>query len=290
MLPLVFSTDRHRVIPSANATLESKSKRPHLPKPLRIDSGRQSNSSADEGDLFLPRSLGAIQPRILPGQKEDGKLSTFSAVNIILRKTIGVGVYSVPSSIFAGVGLVGMTLLWILGCCISFCGLAVYLDLGSALPFSGGECVYLERIYRQPRMLATCMFMAYVVLLGLDTPNCIVLGEYAQLAVGLDPTLWTVRATAVVVTDCRATCRCSTSCSTTDRCGGCENSARRHRSQEFCRSHHHNDPQPLLLSFIHLRAVGSCGSLSSYEYVFTGNPLGKKIYTRSFLVRVIQNA
>lgn len=65
------------------------------------------------------------------------------------------------------------------------------------MPRSGGERVYLERIFRRPYMLATCMFMAYVVLLGFSTPNAIVLGEYALYAVDASPNRWNVRAIAV---------------------------------------------------------------------------------------------
>lgn len=93
-----------------------------------------------------------------------------------------------------------MTLLvWVAGAIISFCGLSVYLDLGTALPRSGGERVYLERILSRPRMLATCMFMAYVVLLGFSTPNCIILGNYAVSALGVQPDVWNVRGVAVAV-------------------------------------------------------------------------------------------
>lgn len=65
------------------------------------------------------------------------------------------------------------------------------------MPRSGGERVYLERIFRRPYMLATCMFMAYVVLLGFSTPNAIVLGEYALYAVDVPPNRWNVRVIAV---------------------------------------------------------------------------------------------
>jgi hypothetical protein len=59
---------------------------------------------------------------------EDEKLGVMSAISIIVGKTLGVGAYSVPSAVFAGVGSVGMALLlWVLGSLISFCGLAVYL-------------------------------------------------------------------------------------------------------------------------------------------------------------------
>jgi amino acid transporter len=79
--------------------------------------------------------------------------------------------------------------------------LIICKDLGTAIPRSGGERVYLERIFRKPRMLATCMFMAYVVLLGFSTPNAIVLGDYTLYALDADPdeNQWAVRGMAVVV-------------------------------------------------------------------------------------------
>jgi amino acid transporter len=89
-------------------------------------------------------------------------------------------------------------LLWAIGSLISFCGLAVYLDLGTAIPRSGGERVYLERIFRRPYMLATCMFASYVVLLGFSTPNAVVLGEYALYATGTEPNRWNVRLIAAL--------------------------------------------------------------------------------------------
>lgn len=130
---------------------------------------------------------------------DHGKLGAFSAINIIIGKTVGVGIYSVPSSIFVGVGSVGgAILMWVLGALISYCGLAVYLDLGCGLPISGGERIYLEKIFRSPRMLASCMFMAYVVLLGFSTPNCIVLGEYLLYALGIGTNSWNIRSIAVI--------------------------------------------------------------------------------------------
>ncbi|KAJ9225720.1 hypothetical protein DTO027B5_3432 [Paecilomyces variotii] len=158
------------------------------------------NSSWEENTWPLsPLTPRPISPGYTPANSiTQDKLGTFSAINIIIGKTLGVGVFSVPSSIFAGVGSVGMSLsVWILGALISFCGLTVYLDLGTAIPRSGGERVYLERIFRRPYMFATCMFMAYVVLLGFSAPNCIVLGEYAVYIIGGTPNGWNARSIAV---------------------------------------------------------------------------------------------
>ncbi|KAL1965429.1 hypothetical protein VTN77DRAFT_5685 [Rasamsonia byssochlamydoides] len=139
-------------------------------------------------------------PHVSDVDNDETKLGTLSAISIIVGKTVGVGVYSVPSSIFAGVGSVGMSIImWVLGALISFCGLAVYLDLGTAIPRSGGERVYLERIFRKPHMLSTCMFLAYVVLLGFSAPNCIILGDYAVYISGGTPNGWNARSIGVGV-------------------------------------------------------------------------------------------
>lgn len=161
------------------------------------DDASTENDSPTDQTWFLPRSPG-LPPAPILRAGDDGKLGVLSSINIIVGKTMGVGAYSVPSAIFSGVGSVGMTLtLWIVGSLISFCGLAVYLDLGTAIPRSGGERVYLERIFRRPYMLATCMFMSYVVLLGFSTPNAIVLGEHALYVTGAAENRWNVRLIAV---------------------------------------------------------------------------------------------
>ncbi|MCJ1333628.1 hypothetical protein MMC10_010328 [Thelotrema lepadinum] len=172
----------------------------HRPPPVEVHSASSSElNSPSENACFLPENC-VSTPYLLRGleNNERTKLGTFSAINIILGKTIGVGIFSVPSSIFSNVGSVGMALVvWVAAAAISFCGLAVYLDLGTALPKSGGEKVYLERIFRRPKFLAACVLMSYVVLLGFSTPNCIVLGEYLMYALGFEANRWNVRSVAV---------------------------------------------------------------------------------------------
>ncbi|KAJ4285937.1 hypothetical protein N0V88_008212 [Collariella sp. IMI 366227] len=86
------------------------------------------------------------------------KLGITGAVFLILNKMIGTGIFSTPSSIFAATGSVGVSLmLWVIGGLLTFCGLSVWLEFGLAIPRSGGEKNYLERIYRHPRYLATCV-------------------------------------------------------------------------------------------------------------------------------------
>lgn len=87
-------------------------------------------------------------------------------------------VFSAPATVFAATGSVGISLLlWFLGGLLAFCGLSVYLELGLAMPRSGGEKNYLERIYRRPRHLATCVLAAQMLLLGFSSGNAIAFGQ-----------------------------------------------------------------------------------------------------------------
>ena len=138
--------------PSSNMPYSQSNDNFLIPEPRRLESQPSDDpwspsiSSPIDSARFIPCS--STNPKAhLDYDKptKQNKLGTFSAINIILGKTIGVGIYSVPSSIYAGVGSVGMTLLvWIIGAAISFCGLAVYLDLGTALPRSEGTTCTLS--------------------------------------------------------------------------------------------------------------------------------------------------
>jgi amino acid transporter len=65
------------------------------------------------------------------------------------------------------VGSVGAAmLLWVFGLILSFAGLFIWLEFGCMIPRSGGEKVYLEAVYRRPKLLATVIFAVYSVFLG----------------------------------------------------------------------------------------------------------------------------
>ena len=56
--------------------------------------------------------------------------------------------------------------MWVLGFLLAASGLAVWLELGSMLPRSGGEKVFLEAVYTRPKLLATVVFAVQAVALG----------------------------------------------------------------------------------------------------------------------------
>ncbi|EWC44884.1 hypothetical protein DRE_00943 [Drechslerella stenobrocha 248] len=113
------------------------------------------------------------------------KIGITGAGFLILNKMIGTGIFSTPSGIFAATGSVGVSLmLWVFGGVLAFCGLSVFLEFGLAIPRSGGEKNYLERVYRHPKYLATCIFLSQMILLGFSAGNCLAFGRYVLFASG----------------------------------------------------------------------------------------------------------
>lgn len=59
--------------------------------------------------------------------------------------------------------------------------------------------VYLEAVYRKPKLLATVFFSTQAVLLGFTASACIVFAENIWVAAGRDATAWEERGVAVGV-------------------------------------------------------------------------------------------
>ncbi|KAH9897021.1 amino acid transporter [Cubamyces lactineus] len=108
------------------------------------------------------------------------QLGPLSAASLIFNRVIGTGIFATPSVILRSSGSVGLSLImWLLGATVALCGTAVYIELGTGLPRNGGEKNYLEYIYRQPKLLVTCIYAMYAVLTGWQAASCSVFGEYA---------------------------------------------------------------------------------------------------------------
>ncbi|PPR05490.1 hypothetical protein CVT26_009057 [Gymnopilus dilepis] len=110
--------------------------------------------------------------------KSKRQLGLFSVTFLIFNRIIGTGIYATPSSILRSAGSVGVALImWLVGSLIAACGTAVYVELGTGLPRSGGEKNYLEFIYRKPLFMATCTYVFYTLIMGTATANSVVFSE-----------------------------------------------------------------------------------------------------------------
>jgi amino acid transporter len=90
-------------------------------------------------------------------------------------------------------------MLWVLGGLLSFAGLCVWLELGCMFPRSGGEKVYLEAVYKRPKLLATVLFSTQAVLLGFTASGCIVFASNILVAADHVVTPWNERGIAIGV-------------------------------------------------------------------------------------------
>ncbi|KAF7298690.1 Amino acid transporter [Mycena indigotica] len=127
-------------------------------------------------------------------------LGVFSCTMLIIGRIIGTGIFSTPSSILSSVGSVGGSLfLWVLGFALALCGQLIWLELGSMIPRSGGEKVYLEAIYRRPKYLATMVFAMNAILLGFTAAGCIADQRSILIAAGQPDPRWVVRGIALGV-------------------------------------------------------------------------------------------
>ncbi|KAF2469200.1 uncharacterized protein BDR25DRAFT_315646 [Lindgomyces ingoldianus] len=128
------------------------------------------------------------------------KLGVTGAVFLILNKMIGTGIFSAPSGIFAATGSVGVIpMLGVIGGILTFAGLSVFLEFGLAIPRSGGEKNYLERVYRHPKYAATSVLASQMILLGFSSGNSLAFGRYVLYASGsTTPDGWAARGIAVM--------------------------------------------------------------------------------------------
>ncbi|GAA5905146.1 hypothetical protein JCM5296_006929 [Sporobolomyces johnsonii] len=127
-------------------------------------------------------------------------LGVFSTTFLVVGRIIGTGIFSTPSSILTAVGSLGAAMmLWVLGTVLSFCGLFVWLEFAGMYPRSGGEKVYLEAVYRRPKLLATCLFAVNAIILGFTASGCIVFASNILVAAKHEVTTWNERGIAVGV-------------------------------------------------------------------------------------------
>ncbi|KAL4939602.1 hypothetical protein BDV06DRAFT_34001 [Aspergillus oleicola] len=169
--------------------------------------GDPSLATEDESAILLPRSQPDHEG---DGQHDDSEqgprsnqrrhLGLLSTTFLITNRMIGTAIFSVPSAISGSVGSPGAALaLWLVGLFLAYCGMFIWIELGSLMPRSGGEKVYLEAAFPRPAMLVTTVFAVFVVGLGFTGIGSVVVAENILLAVRGKASDWVKRALAIGV-------------------------------------------------------------------------------------------
>ena len=84
----------------------------------------------------------------MPDTKLKRKLGLFPAANIVVANIIGAGIFTTSGLLIAELkSPLLMLFLWVAGGFIALCGAISYGELGAAMPASGGEYLFLSRLY-----------------------------------------------------------------------------------------------------------------------------------------------
>jgi APA family basic amino acid/polyamine antiporter len=102
-------------------------------------------------------NLGSTMSQALPPSSPDSNdktqelprvLGGSHAMAIVVGTIIGSGIFLVPSEMMNAVGSSGLVYLaWVVGGLLSLFGAMTYAELGSMMPYAGGEYVYLRGAY-----------------------------------------------------------------------------------------------------------------------------------------------
>ncbi|KDQ60363.1 hypothetical protein JAAARDRAFT_152940 [Jaapia argillacea MUCL 33604] len=148
-------------------------------------------------DDFTPEDIDPTGLEDAEQSKDSGsrrQMGLVSAIFMIFNRIIGTGIFSTPSVILRSSGSVGVALvMWVVGALVAAAGTAVYIELGTGLPRSGGEKIYLEYIYRRPKYLVACGYASYAIFIGWTSANAIAFGEYVINALGYPLNQWNAR-------------------------------------------------------------------------------------------------
>lgn len=127
-------------------------------------------------------------------------LGLFSTIVLFVSRILGSGFLAISSGMYGDCGRSPFYFLlsWIVASILAYSGMYVYLELGSLIPRSGGNKVFLETIYDKPKMLMGVTISLYSVMSGFTILNILVFGEYVLYAFGITPTDFSTRATGLL--------------------------------------------------------------------------------------------
>lgn len=139
------------------------------------------------------------KPQALTVKREIGLLG---GVALVSGSMIGSGIFMSPQFVLAYVGSPGASLLvWALSGLVAMCAALCYAELGALIPESGGEYVYILRIYGSaPAFFAAFTFSMVVKPMGISA-TAFSVAEYAAAPFypGCRPPQQVVKVTAAAV-------------------------------------------------------------------------------------------
>ncbi|KAF8418448.1 amino acid permease-domain-containing protein [Tirmania nivea] len=122
-----------------------------------------------------------ISARILDPNDNDRAihqiLDRWDVAALIINKMVGSGIFTGPPLVLLYTQhKVEAMFLWILGLIYTYLCMLMYLGYAEALPFIGGELIYLDAIFSKPKMFFYTLYGVAFVFLMNGTTNCLQFG------------------------------------------------------------------------------------------------------------------
>jgi len=120
------------------------------------------------------------------------KYSKWVALSMVIANMIGVGVFtSLGYQVLPfpdGIPNAGtIIMVWLLGGIIALCGAFAYTEIATTFKKSGGEYLFLSKIYHPAVGFTSGWISLFVGFSGAIAASAIVIGEYSAPVFGIDP-------------------------------------------------------------------------------------------------------
>ncbi|KAK7897883.1 hypothetical protein LTR67_004515 [Exophiala xenobiotica] len=135
----------------------------------RSHSRRDTDEQSDTETIVPRRNLTVLDVASLILNKMVGTSPSVEPCAVARWRHIHAAIVGRPTSVFSPVPDENHSIL-------------VYLEFGSALPFNGGELIYLDEVYPTPELLSTILFAAFFLCLGNSYGNAVTFAKQTILA------------------------------------------------------------------------------------------------------------
>ncbi|KAK6532031.1 hypothetical protein TWF694_003194 [Orbilia ellipsospora] len=126
-------------------------------------SGSSSQNSMKKADV----------DQLVVGGRPAKKLGTIEVASLIINKMIGTGIVTGPAQVLLYTGRKDYALLlWGLGFIYTLVSVVLFVEFGYKFRVIGGELVYLDEIFKKPRLLFVTIFSVQFILFWNTATNC----------------------------------------------------------------------------------------------------------------------